>query len=86
MEKKKPSDELAIIYQKFRLVGGELEEFIAANTPPRKGITDQDVHRLDKSSVVLKMAFKDIKRILRGHGITGLKKAAENMRVIAIEK
>lgn len=79
--------DLSKIYQKFRLVGIELEEFIDRNTPMLSpDMTENDIHRLDKCSVVLKMAFKDIKRICRLHGLTQLKtEAKENFKVELVE-
>jgi hypothetical protein len=81
----KEADKLAQIYQKFRLVGIELEEFIDANTPTVADMTELDTHRLDKCSVVLKMGFKQIKMILKSHGLTKLKQQAKQFRVVMEE-
>jgi len=81
----KEAEKLAKIYQKFRLVGIELEEFIDANTPPVLDMTELDTHRLDKCSVVLKMGFKQIKMILKIHGLVQLKTQAKKFRVVMEE-
>lgn len=70
-------ERLSAIYQKFRLVGIELEEFIDDNTKLDQ-MTELELHRLDKTSAVLKMGFKTIKQILRKRGITKLKTIAKS--------
>jgi hypothetical protein len=83
-----PDEDLAAIYMAFRLLGTQLEEFIDNNTPASETtvMSEQDIHRLDKCSVVLKMAFKDIKRICRAHGQIRLKRSAHRVFRIAMIK